>query len=1163
VEPRQLLSTITVVNAADSGAGSLRQAILDANSGDTIAFGIPGSGVHEIQLASPLPTIGVPLTIDGYSQLGSNPNTLTDGDDATLLIEVDGFGMSGFLDPAGGLITIASSGVTVRGLALSGVMLNANDSLHTIVVSGPGGDLIEGNFLGTNATGTSLPAWANTSDGILIDGAPGNTIGGVTPAARNVISGNSARFDPRLFPAGYNDIGAVDIKGGSATDIVVEGNYIGTDRTGTAALGNLVGVQIDGAPGTTIGGSAAGARNVISGNGTGISVTGAAATGTAVLGNFIGTDFSGQSTLANHRGIEIESSNNTIGGTATADRNVLQGVRFFGAHATGNLLEGNYIGTDSTGSRAMSVKSQPGESSIFFGVEIIAGSSNTIGGVVAGARNIIAGGGDSDGGVFITDNQGAGLPLGVAANNLVEGNYIGVDVTGSQALVATGATALNGIEDEEGTGNTIGGTTAAARNVISGNADGIDLLVTSGELVEGNYIGTDASGTTAIGNTQNGIRDGGKADTIGGMSAAARNIISGNGYGNGAFGAGVYVTGTDGVVEGNFIGTDVTGTSGLGNSHHGVLVETSDSYTVGGTAAGAANVIAFNGTASGDDGIDSFVQAVNPNLTNSIFANHGLGIRIVNYVTGTNDTQDAPILTLADTKNGVTTFQGTVSGKELFNPGNRNARIEFFANPVPAPGELEQGKVYLGFTNVSLDENGNATFDVQIPDPTGAGPDFTATATPDGGVTSEFSQGIHGTITGVPSADLTLSGSAPAGPLTVGDRLTYSLTVVNKGPDQALGVILTDTLPPGLKLVSADPAPTTQNGSALTFDLGDLESAGKITVRIIASATETGTQSNTATVAGNPNGPLDPDASNNTFTASTLVNPTTEAAPDIAVSIAIPPDPVYLGRQLVYTLTIVNHGSGPATGVVLNDALPSGATPVSVASSQGSVSPSTGSVAAWLGTLAPGAKATVTIVVALGGSPNQLIDTASVSSTETDSDPSNNTTSLTTLVASGPAPAPGPLPGALPDGPMLVEIDRTGYHRFPTTLVLRFDAALDPTTAQNVHNYVLTGPNSTNRVIPISWARYDSKTRSVTLRPSHLLNFHNWFNYQLTVRGSATSGVTDLAGRLLDGNRDGLAGGDAVVRFHGYGKVFPKATAAATVQTVHLPPRTLTPARRK
>ena len=209
-----------------------------------------------------------------------------------------------------------------------------------------------------------------------------------------------------------------------------------------------------------------------------------------------------------------------------------------------------------------------------------------------------------------------------------------MDVSGTKALTAPGDTTVNGVDDEGGTGNTIGGTTAAARNIISGNRDGIYLSVTQGELVEGNYIGTDATGTLPIGNTENGIWDAGSADTIGGTTAAARNIISANGIVPYASGAGVVLAGTGVSVEGNFIGTDVTGTLGLGNAHHGVLVDTENSNTVGGTAAGAANVIAFNGTTSDDDGINSFEQANNPDLTNSIFANKGLGIRVVNDVTG-------------------------------------------------------------------------------------------------------------------------------------------------------------------------------------------------------------------------------------------------------------------------------------------------------------------------------------------------------------------------------------------------------------------------------------------------------------------------------------------------------------------------------------------------
>ncbi len=239
-------ATFTVTNTNDSGAGSLRQAILDANASggtDTIAFNIPGAGPHTIQPTSVLPNITDPVIIDGYTQLGASPNTNPPGlgINAVLKINLDG---SDTGSGAKGLV-IAAGDSTVRGLVINrfggwGIELVTN-----------GGSLIEGNYIGTDVNGTADQG--NFLYGVAIDDAPGNTIGGMAAGAGNVISGN--------------DADGVYIWWGSATGNQVQGNLIGTDVTGTLDLGNsLDGVFINGASGNTIGGTAGGAGNMIAFN---------------------------------------------------------------------------------------------------------------------------------------------------------------------------------------------------------------------------------------------------------------------------------------------------------------------------------------------------------------------------------------------------------------------------------------------------------------------------------------------------------------------------------------------------------------------------------------------------------------------------------------------------------------------------------------------------------------------------------------------------------------------------------------------------------------------------------------------------------------------------------------------------------------------------------
>src|SRR5438067_5473608 len=310
----QPAATFTVTNIDDSGQGSLRQAILDTNANagtDTIAFKIPGAGVHTISPTSSLPLITGPVIIDGTSQPGFVGSPI---------IELNG-AAAGTL----GLILPGSS--TVRGLVIN--RFNASG----ITLRGTG-NVVEGNYIGTDVTGTVN--LGNSGAGVLINGpSSGNTIGGATITARNIISGNG------------ND--GIQISDNGSTANIVQGNYIGTDVTGTAKLGNASdGVEITFfASDNTIGGTTLGARNVISGNSTsGIGVS-SNSTGNLVQGNYIGTDVNGTVALGNSGlGVSISSANNTIGGTAAGARNIVSGngngIGIFGNTATANQVQGNY-----------------------------------------------------------------------------------------------------------------------------------------------------------------------------------------------------------------------------------------------------------------------------------------------------------------------------------------------------------------------------------------------------------------------------------------------------------------------------------------------------------------------------------------------------------------------------------------------------------------------------------------------------------------------------------------------------------------------------------------------------------------------------------------------------------------------------------------------------
>src|SRR5256885_8082734 len=306
-------ATLAVINTNDSGVGSLRQAIIDANTAsgaDLINFNIPGAGVRTINLMSPLPPITEALTIDGYSQPGSSVNTLAIGDNAVLLIELNGANAGG-----GGFDIKAPT--TLRGLLVNRFL----DYGINIRASAPG-NVITGCFLGTDPSG--MNSRPNLS-GNIIAASSNNVIGGVTPALRNIIAGDSTADSGNGI-----EIDGDQANPSAVTGNVIQGNYIGVNAAGTAALGNGNGLEITSQTNLTIGGSSAGARNVISGNtSAGIDLTGV--TNSSIQGNYIGLDANGQARIANFGGIAASGNSNlTIGGPGARPGNVVSGNQSIG-----------------------------------------------------------------------------------------------------------------------------------------------------------------------------------------------------------------------------------------------------------------------------------------------------------------------------------------------------------------------------------------------------------------------------------------------------------------------------------------------------------------------------------------------------------------------------------------------------------------------------------------------------------------------------------------------------------------------------------------------------------------------------------------------------------------------------------------------------------------
>jgi CSLREA domain-containing protein len=268
------------------------------------------------------------------------------------------------------------------------------------------------------------------------------------------------------------------------------------------------------------------------------------------------------------------------GGSSTVKGLVINRFRGWGielAGAGGNRLEGNYIGIDASGTVDLG--------NAITGVLIRGSHSNIVGGTAERSRNVISGNGEA----------GIHIVCCTTPNNRIEGNYIGTDATGTTDL----GNSDNGVWIEGSLSTVVGGTAVGAGNVISGNEQaGVEIsfsfvgISAPGNKVEGNYIGTDASGTADLGNAGDGVyiweAD---SNTVGGSTTAARNVISGNS----GSGVRIFSGSTRNKVEGNYIGTDATGTAEIGNRAAGVAIEDSSSNIVGGTAAGARNVISGNG----------------------------------------------------------------------------------------------------------------------------------------------------------------------------------------------------------------------------------------------------------------------------------------------------------------------------------------------------------------------------------------------------------------------------------------------------------------------------------------------------------------------------------------------------------------------------------------
>ena len=571
VSPGQAMAagTIEVRNTNSSGPDSLRDAINTSNrqaGKQTITFNIPGSGTQVITPLTDLPQIIDAVKIDGYTQPGASEPTASAAGNP--LIVIDGTNVFNGLDMEG-------SNSEIRGLVINNVADGAG-----IFIGNGSGDVIAGNHLGVGANGfKALP----NALGVYIKGeGAGNTVGGTAPADRNVISGNTyAQVEIDSYPGN-----------------VVEGNRIGTNATGTAAVSSTgsfdnYGVLLK-SSGSTVN------DNVIANQDDGLEVWG---DDNVIQSNRIGTNADGTAAIANNVAIAIEGGDdNQIGGTGPDEGNVISGTWFCAI-------------------------------SIGFG----------------------------------DDASEAGFDGGPAVGTVVEGNKIGTDLAGSTAIPNNTRSVGSAAVEVSSGPTTIGGAAPGTTNVISGNTEhGIAIR------------GADTGETT---------------------------------------------------VRGNLIGIDATGTQALKNGDSGIYIDHADDSLIGGPNAGDGNTIANNG----GDGVTVAAGVRNRILGNAIYDNDGLGIDLgadgqtpndgaPDADTGANFLQNYPVIKSATASGANTDVTWT-----LHSLPSRDFRLEFFGTTCD-PSGYGEGQTYLGAANVTTDKNGYAADTTTVTAPA-SGQLITATAT--------------------------------------------------------------------------------------------------------------------------------------------------------------------------------------------------------------------------------------------------------------------------------------------------------------------------------------------------------------------------------------------------------------------------------------------------
>jgi titin len=558
LEERQLLSGVfTVSNTNDSGPGSLRAAILASNASPIVSP--PTNSPVVVPATAPMN-----LAVNSGSSNSGGPTSGTTNQ-ATPSSATAPFSIIEFNLPAGSTIAPLSPlpAITVPVETFAPINFSATGTvIPTITISGAqaGQGTVGLDIQTSGANITDLAIDGFSGGGVLFDGAAAtyNTLSGdsigVSLTGSGGGGGNGTYGVEARSGASFNQIygdtiaasggNGVVLTGAGTSNNLIQTDRIGTDPTGSFALGNGgSGVVINGgASNNTLNG------DLISGNGYyGVYISDAGTSSNVVTNSWIGTNAAGTAAISNGAtGVYILNSatNNTVGTGDVISGNAADGVAIAGSGTTGNVVEGDYIGTNASGTAALGIQ--------YTGVYLLAGaSSNQIGGTTAATRDVIAG--NVYNGVYIT---GSGTSY-----NLVVGDFIGTDSSGSYAVGQQSGVVLAG----GASSNDIGTMQTSAGDVISGNGTGVEITDsgTMSNWVENDLIGTNAGDTYAVANSTGVLIQRGAS-----YNGVYSNVISGNAVGVEIVGANT----ADNYVYFNEIGTNQSGSIAIGNLYYGVYV---------------------------------------------------------------------------------------------------------------------------------------------------------------------------------------------------------------------------------------------------------------------------------------------------------------------------------------------------------------------------------------------------------------------------------------------------------------------------------------------------------------------------------------------------------------------------------------------------------------